>query len=138
MTNRDGQRAINWWWYTHSAHSGSAGIPQATNQGYRGDPDAERNGWTVRVSRPRKPYGMSTDPRGRQRRKTHIVRDVLIATHRLHGEVRMTRWLCGAYSWSGELLWHTPAVCSACLSRQLGRTIERNTIRWDRETIGRA
>lgn len=110
-----GRRAVNWWWYCNSGYSGS-GIPQARNQGYRGIAGHPHTGWTVRVSHPRRRYAQSLGNRGARPRKTHRVRDVLVGAHPRHGElVRMTRYLCGAYSWEASLSSDPPtAVCVGC------------------------
>lgn len=111
-----GRRAVNWWWYTHSSYSGRSGIPQARNQGYRGIVGHPHTGWTVRVSQPRRRFAQSLGNRGARPRKTHRVRDQLVGEHAKLGEVvRMTRYLCGAYSWESSLSAEPPtAICVGC------------------------
>lgn len=122
-----GRRAVNWWWYCNSGSPATA-----TNQGYRGLAGHPHTGWTVRVAHPRRRYAQSLGNRGARPRKTHRVRDQLVGVHVRHGElVRMTRYLCGAYSWEATLSAAAPsAICVGCEVRHAQvHTVRAGSIR---------
>lgn len=100
------RRAVNGWWYAQNGRARARGY-------YWG---GRNDGWLIRVSLPRKGFVRSVAPVGRGAsgtRYAHRVRDVLVATRGLH-EFRMTRYLCGAYTWHGVLVWETSRVCKRC------------------------
>lgn len=125
-----GRRAVNWWWYCHSSYGGV--VAQARNQGYRGIVGHPHTGWTVRVAHPRRRYAQSLGKRGARPRKTHRVRDLLVGVHERHGElVRLTRYLCGAYSWEASLSTEPlSAICVGCEVRHAQvHTVRAGSIR---------
>lgn len=114
---REGRRALNWWWYCQ---------PRGYRpvQALRGSPGAPHADWTIRVTRPRRPFGVAAARASHPLRKIHMVRDVIVGTHPRYPEARLTRWLCGAYTFDAELRWDAELVCSACLLRAQGRSVE--------------
>ncbi len=113
---RQGRSAIYWSWYASNR--------RASLMGYRGFQGRQTNSeWRIMLSLPKRKYGMAV---GKQRpgRKVHIVRDQIVAKHDRHPEQRMTRWLCGAYTYEAALQWDTDSVCSQCLSVAQHRSIE--------------
>lgn len=108
----EGRRAVHWHWYVYSGTY----TPNQALRSRGGSPQ-----WNVRISRPTRRYAISTGKPGAKVRKIHVVRDQLIATHRTKPEVRCTRYLCGAYSFSAELLRETNIVCSQCHLKDSGQ-----------------
>ena len=118
MGVREGRGAVYWSWYCSPRRNG--GRAYGRNVIGRRAYNAETNdfgqypGWKVFTSQPHQRYGVAGGNRG-ARRKVHLVRDQIVAKHRLHPEQRMTRWVCGAYTFQGVLQAEATMVCSQCL-----------------------
>ena len=125
---RMGRSAVYWSWYCSPRRAGtwSYGKNALGHKAYNQNTEfGKYPGWRVMVSRPRLRFGMAGGNRG-ARRKVHIVRDQIVAKHKYHPEQRLTRWLCGAYTFAGALQAEVTEVCSACLSVAQHRRTEPN------------
>lgn len=110
----EGRRACHWSWYCSLRYGG-------ISHAYRGNPAPD--GWRVMCSRPRQRYGMAGGNSG-NKRKVHMVRDQIVAKHPRHPEARLTRWLCGAYTFEAVLQETTDVICSACMIRSKHQSTE--------------
>ena len=119
---RDGRRACYWWWGTNQNRATLAMSGFANNGVSRYD---QSGAWRIMRSQPHARFGVAN---GRPRRdssvKVHMVRDQIVAKHAFHPEARMTRWLCGAFSFEAELRFEADQVCSKCLARYQNKTTE--------------
>jgi hypothetical protein len=124
VEERAGRCAANWWAYCW----GRKRTPYGTSRREFGWATPQVNqgadGWQVRLSVPRRyRYGIAAG-RAHPLRKTHIVRDVIVA-RRGRVEVRRTNWLCGATTFDAVLQKdEPPLVCSACLLVAQRRSVE--------------
>lgn len=122
---RAGRCACNWWSYVwgrkRSPHATSYRVGKTWVTPILGDPP---EGWHVRVRIPRAYlYGIAAG-RPHRLRKTHMVREQIVA-RRGHTEVRRTQWLCGAQTFDAMLQKTAPSlVCSACLLVAQHRSVE--------------
>ena len=116
---RAGRSAVYWSWYC-SMRRGGNGIGSRGWLGHN-----ENSEWKIMRADPHQRFGVAGGNRG-ARRKVHMVRDQIIAKHKWHPEARMTRWLCGAYTFDGILQAEAVTVCSACLMKAQHRATEPN------------
>lgn len=86
-------------------------------------PIEHHDDWAVRVSVPRtRFYGTAEGRPSHPLKKVHIVREQIVASHRIADEVRWTHWLCGGATFEAVLTSEVPArVCAACLLVHQGR-----------------
>lgn len=106
---REGRRACTWWSYCWGRKRSPYGPAGVSNE----HPD-----WSVRNSVPTKRiYGTAEARPNHPLKKTHIVRDQIVATHVTTGEeVRYTTWLCGATTFAADITSTKPTeVCANCL-----------------------
>lgn len=129
MTSEDvraGRCACNWWSYVWGRKRSPHSTSYRTSEGAWLTPflGSEPNEWKVRVSIPRAyRYGIAAG-RAHPLRKTHLVREQIVAV-RGKTEVRRTQWLCGATTFDAVLQKEAPALaCSACLLVAQGRSVE--------------
>lgn len=121
---REGRCAIHWSWYTSARYG-------AENHGMRGyNPDThtfgDYPGWRIMRSQPHKRFGIAGGNRGNRQRKVHIVKDQVVAKHQSghYDDQRLTRWLCGTYTFEAILQETAETVCSACLIKAQNRRTE--------------
>jgi hypothetical protein len=119
---RQGRAAVYWSWYCSVRYGGNNIGNRAYNRESR--TFGEYPGWRVMRSQPRMRFGVAGAHPGRSNRKVHIVKDQVVAKHHLYDEQRLTRWLCGTYTFAGILQESADTVCSACLLKAQHRTTE--------------
>lgn len=122
---REGRSAVYWSWYCSVRHGGN----NIGTRGYNSETHTfgDYPDWRVMRSQPHLRFGVAGGNRG-ARRKTHIVRDQIVAKHKWYDEQRMTRWLCGGSTFAGILQESADTVCSACLLKAQHRTTEPLTL----------
>lgn len=114
---RQGRRAATWWAYCWGRKRGPYGPA---------GPVQEHPDWVARQSVPTKRiYGEATARPNHPLKKTHLVRDQIVATHRSGEEVRYTTWLCGGTTFAARLTSTPPkTVCAGCLVVFQGRSVD--------------
>lgn len=125
----DGRQAVYWSWYCSPRRSSR---PYGRDLiGHKSGPHfGDYPGWKVMSSNPHTRYGMAGGKPGAKNRKVHMVRDQIVAKHEVHAEARLTRWICGAYTFEGILQEDATTVCSACLMKSQHRSTEPIPRRW--------
>ena len=109
---RAGRMACYWWW--------GCSERRATNMGMRGFDGIgisrfdKTGAWHILRSQPHSRFGYAGGGY-RRTHKVHLLRDQIVAKHAWHPEARMTRWMCGAYTFEGVLQPQAAEVCSKCL-----------------------
>lgn len=126
--------AVYWSWYCSPRRAGerSYGRNNIGNRAYNQENGTfgDYPGWRVMQSQPHNRFGVAGGNRG-ARRKVHLVRDQIVAKAKYQEEQRMTRWLCGAYTFDGVLQPTADVVCSRCLIVAQHRSVERLSDRTD-------
>lgn len=124
---REGRGAVYWSWYCSPRRAGgwSWGRNLIGNKAYnrQNATFGKYPGWRVMVSQPHMRFGIAGGNRG-ARRKVHLVRDQIVAKAQYQEDQRMTRWLCGAYTFEAVLQGSAVLVCSSCLAKAQHRTTE--------------
>jgi hypothetical protein len=128
---REGRGAVYWSWYCSPRRADWTGKSWGRNNigtrayNHTNQRFGDYPGWRVLYTQPHQRYGVAGGRRG-AKRKVHLVRDQIIAKHGSghYAEERMTRWVCGSYTFQAILQPEADLVCSQCLLVAQHRSVE--------------